>query len=306
MLKMNALIDKNYLGYYLLQRADNVESYYLSIKNQFGYLGVELNATLETITPLYKYALVHDGDQHTSFKAKEASLSLRYAFGERTSPVFGKYYATGSKYPVVYAKVIHGELTTTNEAMISPYTQALCAITYNKHINRLGKERLILRVGKSFNDPSLPLSKLFAGSGFRYGSTDKFTTGLYAFGGLITMYPFGYYTDQFVNFIYRHDFDRKLYYLPFKGSGISSAPNVGLQYGVLYGTLSNRSQQQYVTFNVPDNAYHEVGLMLNSLLRIKYLNIYYITLNAGYFSHLHSSYNATNDGKLAVGIDIEF
>ena len=128
-----------------------------------------------------------------------------------------------------------------------PYTQAVGAVLYNKHINRIGFEHFLITAGKSWSNEPLPLSKLFAGNGYRY---DQFS--FYAFGGFLTMYPYDYYSDRFVSAIWRHDFDWKLYKFKIPNSKFSSAPNISLGFDYLYGTMDHREVQN-TTFSVPDN-----------------------------------------------------
>src|SRR6185437_662723 len=175
------------------------------------------------------------------------------------------------------------------------YTQALTALLWNRHLNKIGNEHFLIMTGKSWSDNPLPLSKLFAGNGYRYSST----LSVDAFGGMITMYPYDYYMDQFINFYWKHDFDWKLYKTNF------SAPNIGLRYNILFGTLNHPEVHQDVTFSVPSNGYHEVGLMLDNLFRLNYFNAYYITFNAGYFYHITPDADLNKNGRIAVGIGIE-
>ena len=119
------------------------------------------------------------------------------------------------------------------------------------------------------------------------------------------MLPYQYYTDQFASVIFRHDFDWKLYKIEIPGTKFSSAPNICLQYNVLYGTLARPEAQQYVSFAVPSNGYHEAGLQLNNLVRVLYANLYYLTINVGYFYHIIPVFNTTNNSRAVVGLGFE-
>jgi len=292
-------LDKNYLSTYLLQRVDHTKTYGLDIRKKLGYWNVTVSGKEQQITPLYPYTFVADGIGHASYQAAEVSLGLRYAFAERYAPYFGHYYSVGTRFPVFYMKAIAGQLW--DGPLNTPYTQLLGAGLWHKHINRIGFEHMLLEGGRSWSDGPLPLSKLFAGSGFRYNSP----LSLYTFGGIMTMTPYEYYSDRFGMFIYRHDFDWKLYCVNFDGSSFSSAPFISLQYGVLYGKLANVRAQQGVAFSVPDNGYHEAGAMLTDLIRINYLDLYYFTINAGYFYHIAPGSTGDN-GKFVIGAGVAF
>jgi len=297
-INLNRDLDKNYLKSYLMSRVDNIESFRVSVRKRLGYWNVELIGNQEHIMPKYDYGLLYEGKSYGQFNAQEAILNLRYAFAERRAPVFGYYNSLGSKYPIWYGRVTMGNLTSGN--MQTSYTQAVSGVLWNKHVNRLGYEHFLIEGGKSWSDNPLPISKLFAGNGYSYDSRSS----LYGFGGLLTMTPYAYYSDQFVTVSFRHDFDWKLYKLEKTDGQVSSAPNICLGYNMLYGTLSHPEVHTKVAFGVPDNAYHETGLMLNNLVRIKYFDLYYLTFNVGYYYHITPSFDFKN-GRIVYGLGVE-
>jgi hypothetical protein len=302
-------LDKYYLNYYLLERVDRIKTASLSVRKRLGYWNAELAARQQQIMPLYQYALTYKGQSLTNFTANEGTLTLRYAYAERTAPMFGYYTSLGSRYPIWYGKITTGSLGSPQDAAVQiPYTQVVAAVVWLKHINRLGLEHIFVEGGKSWSDGTLPLSKLFAGSGFAYGGVGGFNSSIYTFGGMMTMFPYQYYSDQFVNVIYRHDFDWKLYKLNFKKTSYSSAPNICLQYGMLYGTMAHPELQNFASFSIPDHTYNEAGLILNNLLRYIYFDLCYITFNAGYFYHITpiDFKHADNNGRITFGAAIEF
>ena len=300
--KLNSELDKNYLNAYLLQRIDQTKTISLSVKKKIGYWTLELAGRQQQITPKYEYGLLYIDSSYKAFTATEASLSVRYAYAERTAPFFGSYYSLGSKYPVWYGKITMGNLTSGTTLQV-PYTQALTAMLWHKHINRLGFEHILIEGGKSWSNSALPLSKLFAGNGYNYDAHSAWS--LYTFGGLMTMLPYQYYTDQFASVIFRHDFDWKLYKVEIPDTKFSSAPNICLQYNMLCGTLTHPEAQQYVSFSVPAIGYHEAGLQLNNLVRVIYANLYYLTLNVGYFYHITPVFSTTNNSRAVIGVGFE-
>lgn len=284
-------IDRAYLRTFLLQRVDRVESYQASLRFKTGYLQTEFAARQEDITPKYSYLFAGDGGAAARFNAREGILSLRYAFGEKSAPAFGKYFASGTRYPVVYSKVTGGELGTDGVSKSVQYAQALAAISWEGAVNRLGHERVMITAGQSWSDAPLPLSKLFAGRGFRGNNA------FYVFGGLLTMRPYEYYSDRFATLHLRHDFGWKFYHHP------KSTPSLGLAYNGMIGTMQDRGRHTGVDFAVPDNAYHEGGVLLNDILRAKYFGVAYFTLNAGYFYHLvPGPFSHEKNGAAVIGV----
>lgn len=300
--KLYRSLDKGYLRALLLQRADHVKTYQFSIRKKIAYWHAEVSAQQQDIQPLYAYALRINGTDYSQFKTQEASLNLRYAYAERTAPFFGSYYSMGSRYPVLYGKFTAGLLSTGS--VQQQYMQAISALTWQKHINRLGNEQFLLQAAKTWSDNAMPLSKLFAGNGFRYN--DKLGLSLYAFGGLMSIYPYEYYTDAYVQLIYRHDFDWKLYKLAKASSPLSSAPNIAIQYGLLYGTMAHQHAHLNIPFSAPGKGYQEAGIMLNNLLRMRANNTYYYCLNIGYFSGIYPAFDPSKNGSFVLGASAEF
>lgn len=298
-LELHPDLNKNYLRAWLMQRADQLSTYSVSLKKQISYWQLKLEGKYEEIRPQYEYALrAADGRDYRTFNATEASLSVRYAYAERSAPLFGRYYRTGTKYPILYGRITSGKLESGDYN--TTYTQLLGAISWQRHINRLGSERLLVMGGKSWSDRSLPVSRLFSGNGLRRG--DDYN--LYSFGTLITATPYALYSDAFAALYWKHDFDWHLYYYNPKNQLIGSVPYLSLVHNVMYGTMKDRNAQLAVAFDVPDNAWHESGLIVNDVLRVKYMDLYYLTLNAGYCYHWTSGPWDKKNGTVVFGLGI--
>ncbi len=302
-ISLNHDFDKDYLNSYLLSRVDAVESYLVSVKKKFGYFNIELSGKQESILPKYNYIFLNNGIPIKDYVSKEVSLNIKYAFAERTAPFFGSYYSIGSLYPLVYFKFNYG--TVEKDAMQIPYYNIISAVTWKKHINRIGLEQMIIEGGIIKSNTALPLSILFAATGYRYNLYSGNNLSPYAFGGLLTIYPYQFYTDEFMNIIYRHDFDWKIYHLQFGKSDFSSAPNIALQYNYLFGSLSHSEVHENITIQIPFTGYSETGIILNNILRMKYLGLYYFTLNAGYFYHLNPVFDFLKYGNGVIGLGVE-
>ena len=227
----------------------------------------------------------------TNYTAEELILNLRYAFAERTSPLFGTYFSAGSRYPVLYAKGVDGVMAIGGTYI--RYAQASGAAAWTKHIARIGLERWLVEGGKVWSDAPLPLGKLFAGPGLRNDNQR-----IYIFGGLQTAYPYDFYSDAFVSWSWRHDFDWNFYRASLTKS-ISSRPGLALVYNGLWGTLDNAGVHHDVAFSVPSSGYHEAGVMLHDLLRLQYFNLYYIGFSAGYFHRI-----GEGDGVVVFGAGV--
>lgn len=292
-LQVHSDLNANFVREFLLARADNTKQYKLQIQHKMGYFTTQLSLTHHTTVPQYNYTLQMPQKSIHKFSGNEASLNLRYAFAERTAPVFGKYYTKESKYPVIYANIDAGIIKEQENR----YLKTIMAIRWKKNINRIGRENLLLIGGYIWSQEPLPLSKIYAGNGF--ATTNSF---LAITGGMQTITPYEYYMDRFVNLYYMHDFTPVLYNLKFKKRTLSSSPYISVAYNYLLGSMRQPQVHQGITFAVPEKPIHETGLVLNHILRIKYLNLGYFNLNAGCFYRLQPAVTNANRYKLGVGM----
>ena len=293
-IKLNKELGNTYIQSFIISRVDESEEINASFEGRANYLNYQLSLNQTSWKPLYDYFLVDNQfGLHHQFTAKEISLQLRYAFAERRAPLFGKYYATSDNYPIVYAKINVG--TVEDQQFKSNYWQFLLGTKVNLHINRLGKEQLQVVMGYLSSNNLLPLGKLFAGNGYRFDENS-----FYSFGGMMTMLPYEYYSDKFINIYWQHDFDWHLF------SNKFSHPFFSIGHNLLYGTMANRKQHLGVFFKTPDQSYHESGVCLNNLLRIKYMDLYYLTLNTGYYIHWAKQLNIEQNGRWVFGLGFEF
>lgn len=300
-LRLHSDVDKAYLNDFFMNRADRVIEQRLSAKLKLGYWQVGMSMQNAQYYPLYKYALqLEQGRLLEQYKLQEVGLNLRYAYAERTAPFAGTYWPTSTGKPVYYAQVLMGNVSTPSLSI--PYVQASAAMQYSHHIHRLGQARLMLKAGKIWSDEPLPLSRLFQANGYRPSNEAGFQNTLYSFGGMMTIAPNTYYGQEFINAYYRHDFDKVLFRAHSKSQMLSMAPHLALQYSVLYLPFADIAKHQYVALKSAEQPYQEAGAILERIVRIKYLNIYYITLNVGYFKQLKAG---DNKGSLSIGMGID-
>ncbi len=286
-------LDNNYLRNYLITRADAYDAYTLCLKRPFGYLSTELSLRHEEVSPKYDYSWNWEGRSASAYTADEASLRLRYAFAERSAPLFGRYLSTGSRFPILYAKATYGMMNIGGSQL--SYVQATGALSWQKHIARIGQERWLLEGGKLWSDAPLPSGKLFAAPGLRNDNSH-----LYIFGGLQTVYLYSFYTDAFVFGAWRHDFDWRFYKAQFGKGG--SMPGLSLAYNGYWGTLAHPAAQSGIAFSVPSGGYHEGGVLVRDIIRIQYLHLYYIGLTAAYFYPLQPA--GADAGTYALGLNV--
>jgi hypothetical protein len=289
-------IDKSGYRKWLLTTPDRVREYGATAHAQTGYWEIELDARKQKLASLYINNFEFGGKNYREFDVREASIGLRYAYGEKRAPVFGYYFPVATKHPIVYFRAGFGTIESGNDYSVK-YVRALAAVTWRKHFNRWGNDIFRAEAGliHSFNDKPFSRSFLLAAKGFRREGVN-----LYAAGGFLTMRPYDYYSDSYASFQYKHDFDKYLWQLKF------SKPFVSIAHNLLYGGISKENKTANTGVAAPGRGYHESGILLNQILQKDFFHITYVYLNAGAFYHWTPSFNWNKNGVWLIGISAGF
>lgn len=286
-------LSSNSLRNWLLQQVDEIKEYAVTANLKPGYWELRPSFARTEITPLH-YTFQANGKHIRSFTTHEASIGLRYAYGEKRVPFFEYYLSSGTKYPIVYAGLSRGRISSAGYGAV--YSRALAAIHFQKHINRWGQDRFQLEAGivKVEDDQPLPRSLLMAGNGFKRGDVN-----FYLWGGFLTMQPFDFYSDRYISLLYRHQFDKNFWNLKW------SKPFLSLAHNMIYGSVNHLSKQANAGLQSYDNGYHESGLLLNRILKYN-LGFADAHLNAGAFYHWQSNGSWTQNGVWVIGLSAGF
>jgi Family of unknown function (DUF5686)/CarboxypepD_reg-like domain len=288
-------IDRNGFRNWLLAQVDRVREYGVTAHTQKGYWEIELKGITQKMISLYGNNFEYKGNNLQRFDREEASIGLRYAYGEKRVPFFGYYFSSGTKYPIVYLRSGIGKITSGDYS--NNYIRALAAISFSKRLNRWGKDDICLEAGfiHAFDNKPFSRSFLLAAKGFR-------TEGLnyYAGGGFLTMRPYDFHSDGYISLMYKHDFDKYFWRLKF------SKPFASLAHNLVYGCISNTSKAANAGIVSPVSGYHESGILLNRLLQMNFFNATYIYLNAGTFYHWTPAFNWEKNGVFVIGFSAGF
>jgi hypothetical protein len=263
-------LSKKGLSNWLLGKVDRIEQTLLSASLRKNYWEFLPEVSRTYIRPMYTdsfYANTNGG----KFLNREATLGIRYAYAEKRIPLLDYYTSYETKYPVVYFRAGIGEISSGKFA--ARYTRVLTAVTYNHHINRWGNDNYRVEAGmvQTGNEQPIPLSVLLAGNGIRMKGFNY-----YRYGGFITMRPYEYFTDRYISFIYKHDFDKYLWIAKY------SKPSLSVAHNLVYGSLNSTNKKANPEVRSFQNGYHETGLIINQLLR-KNLHFAEISASVGAF-----------------------
>jgi hypothetical protein len=295
--KIHPALDRNFLASLLLQQPDRVEEYAAAVHTQRGYWEIEMCAAAQRLTALYNNNFDYAGKNISQFEVQEASIRLRYAYGEKRIPFFGNYLpgVGNTGYPVLYVTAAGGNIRAASYA--TGYLRAHIGITYAKHINRWGTDDWTLTAGGIYTGGNQPLSKsfLFAGNGYRRQSVS-----FYAPGGFITMRPYDVYSDKYISLLYAHHFDKYLWRNKY------SQPFISVAHNMLYGSLSRRNALATKGIIASGSGYHESGLLLNRILQTSLFRLFTIYVNAGAFYHWAKNSSWQQNGNWVVGMGASF
>src|SRR6185436_15345201 len=100
---------------FLLTTPDRVQEYGATVHTQRGYWEIEVDGRKQKLSGRYPNNFMFGGKNYNEFDVKEASIGLRYAYGEKRAPAFGYYFPVGTKYPIVYLRAGLGEARSGND-----------------------------------------------------------------------------------------------------------------------------------------------------------------------------------------------
>lgn len=279
----------------LLQQADLAEDIALTYHDRFGFFEADFYAKHQTLTAQNSYDFKQPGSNDV-FNVIEGGINLRYAYGEKRTPLFGYYIPAGTRYPVVYLLLGAGEIKSG--IYTGRYVRPLAAFSYEVHTNRWGKDNFLLTAGMMISATGQPIPKsyLLAANGIRMRQDFQ----LYQRGGFLTMLPNEYYSDRYLSLFYKHDFDKRFYNLDY------SQPFLSVVYNVVYGDVSPGNAVANPDIQSP-GIYHEPGIMLNDIIRMNYLNVAYLGFSIGYFYHVSdAAFDHQRHGRFALGTSVRF
>jgi hypothetical protein len=293
---IHADIDREGYRTWLLTTPDRVREFGITTHTQRGYWEIELDGRKQQLNALYPNNFFYHGKNYKEFDVREASIGLRYAYGEKRAPAFGYYFPVATKYPIFYLRSAYG-YARAGDDYSARYIRLVAAGDFSKHINRWGNDLYRVEAGiiHTFNNAPLSRSFLLASKGFRRSGINY-----YAWGGFLTLRPFDFYCERYVSFLYKHDFDKYLW-----RSKISK-PFISIAHNMMYGTLSPESKVATPTVVAPTSGYHESGILLNQLLQKNLFHVFYIYLNAGAFYHWTPAFEWKKNGLFVVGLSAGF
>jgi hypothetical protein len=280
----------NYLRSYIAYRMDNFieEKAELNFR-LFRYVKLSASLSLIEIKPTYEYN--YNGSLLTNYYADEIQVSAKYAYGEELATIGNQRVVNYKGNPIINISFKRGiDLFNKQSYRYNRIEGTIDIIGYK---GRLGQSNI--RFAGGLVNKSVPYSLLFTS---QEGSKNS-KIPLVINNTFQTMGPYEFLSDKYLNLFYSHNFGSLLFELPKFKPQFLIVQNTG------WGSLKNSSYQG-IDFKVKDKVYLESGLIINNLIRIKYINMFYIGFGVGTF-YRYGYYNLDkiwNNFALKLSISI--
>lgn len=265
---------------YIASRMDRVERQGVLLGfRTLRYLKVQMELESSHYTPLYGYQYAGEEIEWTNdYRLSQAKVQLRYAFKEKLVRSLNQRISQGTDYPVLYFAVTQAWKNRMEGDIDLSRIEAV--VEHSMLLKNLGKTSFRLEAGLVKGD--LPYGQLFTGEG-AFDDKLVYVTPNY----FQTIRPYEFLSDRFARLHFSHNFGSLLYRTE------KFAPNLVLQQSLGWGDLSQQEVHESIDFRTMKQGLIESGLVVENLLRFKYLNIMYVGLGLGAF-YRYGAYAAPN------------
>jgi len=248
---------------------------------RFAKFNVALNHTF--VKPLYDdYAFQSDAfGSLTNYRYTSLNIGLRYAFGERLMRTSTQRMSLGTRFPIIHLNYIRGINGFLNGNL--EFNKFEFRADYSHTWKILGESKF--RIDAGMADRSLPYGLLYTGE----GSVNK-NWGIFVPNYFQTIKNYEFLSDQYANVFLSHNFGSLFLRLG------RFQPHFTVHHNMGWGRLSNPEHQQNIAFAVKDKGFFESGLQIDRILRLRYLNMFYIGFGAGaYYRYGDHAFERTKD-----------
>ena len=278
-----------YLRSYMGSRFDNC----IQKKVEFGFrtfrfLNVTTSLSLNEFTPTYNYSF--KGSNLTHYQADEIQVSAKYAYKEELETFGNQRVVNYEGNPIINITYKRG-INVFNKNSYH-YNRIEATIDYTAYTGRIGQSNF--RLASGYIDSSLPYGLLFTGEGSK--STD---IPLLINNSFQTMLPYEFLSDKYIHLFYSHNF----------GSLLINTKKFKPQFIIVqnsgWGALNNASYQG-IDFKSKDKVYLESGLIINNIIKLNYINMFYLNFGIGGFYRYgyYCSNNFTDNFALKLSMSI--
>ena len=251
-----------------VRRMDETEYIYTALgfrTFKFMNVNIGLNRSDKIVTNDYRFGVSENtlSVLFDRFQFTEASLGLRYAYGEKFIQNVRKKISLGTRYPIIWVQYTRGFRGFLDGDF--DYNRVDVKIEKSFYTNYLGKTSLRLMGG--YIDSDIPYTNLFNG----HASYRQFT--LYAPNSFGTMRMNEFLSNKYMALYFQHDFEKLL----FKGKVFK--PEFAIATHMAFGWLDFRENHYNIDYKTMEKGYYESGLLINNLLNLR---VYSLGIGAFY------------------------
>ncbi|MEX2597834.1 MAG: DUF5686 family protein [Salibacteraceae bacterium] len=263
---------RNLIREYMGSRMDRVEAYEVSVESYtVRYLKANAYLRLQSHRPLYQYAFLKENGKQTSFyRYTEIGLQLRYAYAEKRMQMGRNTTVVPSKYPIFNASIARG--LSALDGMFD-YIKADLGMRYSFRLPYLRTSNVVVTSG--FVNTALPVGMLYTGQGAFSPSY-----WVYVKEHPQTMRPYEFLSDGFIAMHLRQEIAQ----MTLKPKW--TQPRFSLVHYAAVGDLDKRTRHIGLPFKTMEKGFYEAGLIVDDIVKYKYVNMFYVGLGMG----VHSRY----------------
>lgn len=277
----------DYLRGYMASRFDHLICKRVDIGiKPFRNFSLKTALSFNKMSPLYAYT--YQGNDLSNFTADAFELSAKYAFGEELQTINSKRYTNFEGNPIIEVNYKRGiDLFNKNSFT---YNCIQTNIDYTVYNGRIGQSKFHLSSG--YINKSLPYSLLFTGEGSKSSNFSFIINNSFQ-----TMTPYEFLSDKYLHLFYSHNFGTLLLNTRIFKPQFIIVHNTG------WGTIKNPVYQG-IDFNTMEKIYLESGLIVNNVLKLKYMNMFYVNLGIGGFYRYGKYGFSTFNDNLALRLSL--
>ena len=242
----------------LVSRMDRTRRYKADVSSRIlKYLTLGAGFSVYKREPLYNYSYLVNSTENilvttSDFTFTEASLTMRYAYGEKFMKNTRSILSLGTEYPIIQFAATHG----FNNILGGQYI-------YNRFDLKVTKSFFTKYVGTtSFNfqagliDRDIPYVNLFN------ARASFISFNLYSPGSFATMRMSEFTSDRYASLFLSHNFGSLL----FRSKYFSPEPELVTNLG--FGSLSHPENHLGESVKSFEKGYFESGIVINKMIRL--------------------------------------
>jgi len=244
---------------FMISNVDHTRNYNATLSSRLlKYMTLGTGFAVYNRTPLYDYKYVIESSENiyvtsSDFHFTEASLSMRYAYGEKFLKNARSAISLGTDYPVIQFSMAHGFNDILNGQF--QYNRFDLKINKSFFIKYLGTTSFTLIAG--FIDRDIPAVNL-------YNSNASFIRSFtfYSPVSFATMRMNEFTSDRYASIFISHNFGKLLY----TSKHFKPEPKLVTNIGV--GSLSHPENHIIEGIKSYEKGYYESGLVIDRIIRL--------------------------------------